>query len=103
MITVLNESYDPFKKDLKKASNGQYTDGRGNRYDVSKATSELINHNGYTFQYDYDNALLKWIIKDNGEEEIDAIGLSIGSWLDSPEYWMDRFIEEIKEETEGWM
>lgn len=91
MIPIV-EAYDPFKKDMKKSKTGRYGDGWGNSYEVGRDVSDKISYNGFDFQYDYKNGLLKILDPKTGEE-LDATGLSVGNWLDNPDYWIERYSE----------
>ena len=87
-MIVINEAYNAFKDMKIDDKNGQWTDGMGHRYSKNRSKSDVINHKGMTFQYDYDKQLLT--ICDNGKT-LDQVGLNIGDWLDNPEYWLDQY------------
>jgi len=68
---------------------------------------------GSEFRYNYERSLLEWITRvdwdfDENDElvetklkeakVVDAIGLSKDNWKEDPQYWVDRYQEEINEE-----
>lgn len=68
----------------------------------------------FGYRYNYENNTLEWVSKwdmvwdDEKKEYIDvtlpewqvttSIGLSLDNWKDDPDYWVDRFADEISEE-----
>ena len=75
--------------------------------------SKIYTVEGSSFRYNYDECLLEYLsleeydFNENDElvatkldepEVIDAIGLSLADWKESPEYWLGRYKDNLAEE-----
>lgn len=96
----IREAYDAFK-DMKQSFDGEYTDGLGGSYsEPDVAYSDIITVRGRDFRYDYTNKKLEYVrVDDNGVDVIDSRDLSLGNWLDNPQFWCDTFIDYIDDEV----
>ena len=102
----LNEEYDPFK-DMEKVDDeewrkGLYTDGNGSFYKApSSGTSDWIKRKNYKFRYNFSKKQLE--VADNSEDVFYTADLSLGNWLDGPEYWFDKAYQEMRDEEDEYL
>lgn len=95
----VKESIDPFKW-LKKVKvgpsdptpKGCVTDGNGNCYSVpTSGRSQFMYQDGFKFSYNYGTKELEMYYKGR---IIDSIGLNVVNFLDNPEYWVRKMIDD---------
>lgn len=92
MKRLIKAEYDAFKDMKIDDKNGRYTDGQGHSYVKDKKYSDSIKYDVYDFKYNYEKEMLEiyWYGK-----FFDANYLSLGNWLDNPDYWVEQYYKYI--------
>lgn len=98
---MTSKEYDPFKDLVKLPDDtvmhiGLYTDGLGHVFKGRKAgTSDWVEEDTYKYRYNF--ATSKIELADDKNSIFYSSNLSLGNWLDGPDYWAKAAMDEVND------